>query len=131
MPMPQLFINSKVSPNYRGHLIRSVSKTTAAQNQRALHRSVSRAGRRRLGRDLPGAAPLTGGVDLTQIDGIRPYTALKLLAEIGTDMTRWATAKHFTSWLTLEPHNKTRVAACSVPARHPPRIAPPSWAWPR
>ena len=49
---------------------------------------------------------LTGGVDLTQIDGIGPYTALKLIAEIGTDMHRWATDKHFTSWLTLAPKNK-------------------------
>lgn len=49
---------------------------------------------------------LTGGVDLTQIDGIAPYTALKLIAEIGTDMSRWATDKHFTSWLTLAPKNK-------------------------
>jgi transposase len=49
---------------------------------------------------------LTGGVDLTQIDGIGPYSALKLIAEIGTDMQRWATEKHFTSWLTLAPKNK-------------------------
>jgi len=49
---------------------------------------------------------LTGGVDLTQIDGIGPYTALKLIAEIGTDMGRWASEKHFTSWLTLAPKNK-------------------------
>jgi hypothetical protein len=49
---------------------------------------------------------VTGGVDLTQIDGIGPYTALKLIAEVGTDMTRWPTAKHFTSWLTLAPKNK-------------------------
>lgn len=49
---------------------------------------------------------LTGGIDLTQIDGIAPYTALKLIAKIGTDMTRWPTAKHFTSWLTLAPKNK-------------------------
>ena len=48
---------------------------------------------------------LTGGVDLTQIDGIAPYTALKLIAEIGLDMTRWPTEKHFTSWLTLTPKN--------------------------
>jgi len=46
------------------------------------------------------------GVDLTQIDAIGPYSALRLLAEIGTDMTRWPTADHFTSWLTLAPHNK-------------------------
>ena len=49
---------------------------------------------------------VTGGVDLTQIDGITSYTALKLIAEIGTDMTRWPTEKHFTSWLTLAPKNK-------------------------
>jgi transposase len=49
---------------------------------------------------------LTGGVDLTQIDGIAPYTALKLISEIGTDMSRWPTEKHFTSWLTLAPKNK-------------------------
>ncbi|MBI2828129.1 MAG: IS110 family transposase [Acidobacteria bacterium] len=46
------------------------------------------------------------GVDLSQIDGIGPYNALRLLSEIGTDMSRWPTEKHFTSWLTLAPHNK-------------------------
>jgi hypothetical protein len=46
------------------------------------------------------------GVDLSQIDGLGPYNALRLLSEIGTDMTRWPTEKHFTSWLTLAPHNK-------------------------
>ena len=46
------------------------------------------------------------GVDLTQIDAIGPYTALRLIAEIGTDMTRWPSEKHFTSWLTLVPKNK-------------------------
>jgi transposase len=46
------------------------------------------------------------GVDLSQLDGIGPYNALRLLAEIGTDMTRWPTEKHFTSWLTLAPANR-------------------------
>ncbi len=46
------------------------------------------------------------GADLTRIDSIGPYTALRLIAEIGTDMTRWPSAKHFTSWLTLAPKNK-------------------------
>ncbi len=46
------------------------------------------------------------GADLTQIDSIGPFTALKLIAEIGTDMSRWPTYKHFTSWLTLAPKNK-------------------------
>jgi transposase len=46
------------------------------------------------------------GVDLTQIDGIASYTALKLVSEIGTDMRRWPSEKHFTSWLTLAPKNR-------------------------
>ena len=43
------------------------------------------------------------GVDPTQIHGIGPYLALRLVAECGTDLSRWPTAKHFTSWLTLAP----------------------------
>lgn len=46
------------------------------------------------------------GTDLRQIDAIGPYSALRLVAEIGTDMTRWRTEKHFTAWLTLAPKNK-------------------------
>ncbi len=45
------------------------------------------------------------GVDVSQIDGLGPYNALRLLSEIGTDMTRWPTEKHVTSWLTLAPQN--------------------------
>jgi transposase len=57
-------------------------------------------------RSVPPLHQFTGGIDLTQIDGITPYTALKLISEIGVDMTRWPTEKHFTSWLTLAPKNK-------------------------
>lgn len=46
------------------------------------------------------------GVDLTEIDGIGPYSALRIVAECGTDMSRWPTVKHFTSWLTLAPGSK-------------------------
>lgn len=46
------------------------------------------------------------GADLSQIDGIGPYNSLRLVAEIGTDMTRWPSVHHFTSWLTLAPQNK-------------------------
>ena len=41
--------------------------------------------------------------DLTQIHGIGPYLALRLVSECGTDLSRWPTAKHFTSWLSLSP----------------------------
>ena len=46
------------------------------------------------------------GVDLTQIHGIGPYLAVKMVGECGNDMTKWPSAKHFTSWLCLSPGNK-------------------------
>jgi transposase len=46
------------------------------------------------------------GVDLTQSDGIDALTALKVISEIGLDMTRWPTGKHVASWLGLCPGNK-------------------------
>lgn len=45
------------------------------------------------------------GVDLTAVDGIDVVLAQDILAEIGTDMSKWPTAKHFTSWLGLAPKN--------------------------
>ena len=46
------------------------------------------------------------GVDLTRIDGIDGFTALKAISEVGTDMTKWPSAKHFASWLGLSPNNR-------------------------
>ncbi|HEV2123009.1 MAG TPA: transposase, partial [Chloroflexota bacterium] len=46
------------------------------------------------------------GVDLTQIDGIDTVTALTVVSEIGLDMSRWKTVKHFPSWLRLCPETK-------------------------
>lgn len=46
------------------------------------------------------------GVDLTQIDGVSAHSALRIIAEIGKDMTKWPTAKHFGSWLGLAPGTK-------------------------
>ena len=46
------------------------------------------------------------GVDLTRIHGLGPALALKLVAECGTDLSAWPTAKHFVSWLCLSPGNK-------------------------
>ena len=46
------------------------------------------------------------GVDLTRIDGVDGFTALKVVSEVGTDMTKWESAKHFASWLGLSPNNR-------------------------
>lgn len=46
------------------------------------------------------------GVDIMAIYGISDILALEILSETGTDMEKWATAKHFVSWLNLCPNNK-------------------------
>ena len=53
--------------------------------------------------DVRAAMYQLTGTDLTQIHGIGPFLALRLIAECGTDLSRWKSAKHFTSWLTLAP----------------------------
>ena len=56
--------------------------------------------------DLASALYRMTGVDLTQIDGVDELTIQKVLSETGTDMSKWPTVKHFTSWLRLCPNNK-------------------------
>ncbi len=46
------------------------------------------------------------GNDITQIHGFGPYLALRMIAECGLDMSKWPSAGHFTSWLTLCPGSK-------------------------
>jgi len=44
---------------------------------------------------------LCGGRDATQIPGLSVYLVLQLISEVGTDMARWPSEKHFASWLGL------------------------------
>jgi transposase len=67
--------------------------------------------RRRRGDNRPslearGALYRMAGVDLTVIGGIEESTALGVLSEIGTDRSRWPSAKHFCSWLGLCPNQR-------------------------
>lgn len=56
--------------------------------------------------EVRGALYRMAGVDLTVIEGIEESTALVVLSEIGTDMSRWPTVKHFCSWLGLCPNHR-------------------------
>ena len=56
--------------------------------------------------DVQGQLYRMTGVDLTRIDGVDGFTALKVVSEVGTDMTKWKSAKHFASWLGLSPNNR-------------------------
>jgi transposase len=46
------------------------------------------------------------GVDLTVLEGIDANTALVILSEVGRDVSRFPTAKHFSSWLGLSPQHQ-------------------------
>lgn len=46
------------------------------------------------------------GVDVIDIFGIRENSALEILAETGTDLSKWENDKKFVSWLNLCPNNK-------------------------
>ena len=46
------------------------------------------------------------GVDLTAIDGLNVLTVQTLIAEVGSDMSRFATEAHLVSFLGLSPRNK-------------------------
>lgn len=46
------------------------------------------------------------GVDLTAVEGFGPVVALTVLSEVGPDLSRFKTEKHFASWLGLCPDNR-------------------------
>jgi transposase len=46
------------------------------------------------------------GVDLTRIDGLGIDSVVKILSEIGVDLSRFPNVKHFCSWLGLCPATK-------------------------
>jgi transposase len=64
------------------------------------------------------------GLDLTAIEGIDVGTALVILAEIGVDVSRFPTEKHFASWLGLCPrqHESNRTTKKRGPRRGKNRV---------
>lgn len=61
------------------------------------------------------------GKDATVISGITDYTWMQLLGETGTDLTKWRTEKHYTSWLGLSPgqHNSGKMRRNAKKKGHP------------
>jgi transposase len=74
--------------------------------------------------DLRSQLYQLAGVDLTAIDGFQSILVQTLLAEIGLDMSRWPTVKHFASWLGLAPNNK--VSGGKVLSRSTPKVLSPA-----
>lgn len=73
-------------PNKRGSRSKNLSKNASVQVRRHLRRIT--------------------GIDLTAVDGLSLDLAQKIISEIGTDMGKFPTVKHFTSWLKLCPNNQ-------------------------
>ncbi|WP_455279480.1 IS110 family transposase [Cupriavidus necator] len=46
------------------------------------------------------------GQDLTTLPAHTEYSVLQLISEVGTDLTRWPTEKHFTAWMGLAPGSR-------------------------
>ncbi len=59
-----------------------------------------------LGFDLHTHLYRLTGVNLGLLPGINSYTAFKVIAEVGLDMSCWETEKHFAAWLGLCPGTK-------------------------
>lgn len=44
---------------------------------------------------------LCGGCDPTRVPGMADHSLLRIIGEVGTDLLKWPTDKHFTSWTGL------------------------------
>lgn len=75
------------------------------------------------GTDLREELYRCAGVDLTAIEGIGVLTAQVLISEIGLDMSRWRSEKHFASWLGLCPDN--RISGGKVLSSHTRHVLNP------
>jgi transposase len=74
--------------------------------------------------DVRNALYRFSGVDLTVIEGIDQTTALVILSEIGRDMSKWPSVKHFVSWLGLCPQHQS--SAGKIKKRHTRKGANPA-----
>lgn len=56
--------------------------------------------------DVQSLMKIIVGVDLCKLEGISGVSCLELISEIGTDMSKWKSSKHFAAWLNLVPNTK-------------------------
>lgn len=63
---------------------------------------------------------LSGGADAAQLPGFTPTNWLKLLSEVGPDLSRWPNEKAFAAWLGLSP-GKAQSGQKQRRARHRPK----------
>jgi transposase len=82
------------------------SKVDTTKRPLAKPRDLHKPRRNEIRFDLRSELYRIFGVDLTQVPGINALTAHTLLAEVGPDLSRFASASAFASWLGLCPDNR-------------------------
>jgi transposase len=93
------------------HLFECEAKLQALLDQRSqaqvdLGKAPKLGSKSRVEFDVRQALANWAGVDLTRINGLGVAVVMKLLSEIGPDVSRFASVKHFCSWLGLCPGTK-------------------------
>ena len=76
------------------------------EDKAGIKKRRSKGNKNNLGFDATALLEQLAGVDLTEIFGITDTNALEIISEVGVDMSKWPTPKHFTAWLKLAPNNK-------------------------
>ena len=88
----------------------TVGRNTHAANLNAFQRSLHKLGDSSVSFqqdiDLRQQLANWAGCDLTRINGLGLESVMKILSELGTDLSRFANVKHFCSWLGLCPATK-------------------------
>ena len=88
----QLYANFEPAIDIEAHPLPAASKPKRKQNNAPDY-------------DLRPYLYQMAGVDLTRVDGLDTVLVQEIISEIGLDMSKWPTDKHFTSWLKLAPYN--------------------------
>jgi transposase len=93
------------------HLLECDAKLQALLDQRGqakvdLGKAPKVGSKSRVEFDVRQALANGAGVDLTRINGLGVTVVMKLLSEIGPDVSRFASVKHFCSWRGLCPGTK-------------------------
>jgi len=84
-----------------------IIEETAAAKKGEDHESVKKQRAKNHPRfDVRGYLQRIYGVDVLSIYGLNSVGGLEILAETGTDLSKWKNEKHFVSWLNLCPNNK-------------------------
>ena len=89
-------------------LAEELARLTDRSQGKTLNAKPRRCGRKANDLRFDACGPLFRaiGVDLTEIEGIDVGTALVILSEIGVDVSRFPTEKHFAAWLGVCPHTR-------------------------